>query len=96
MASAPAENTPQLSHVHVFWKKNIFPLDVVRFLGGTEEGQPGGPRGAGARVSCTLAVFYNQRERDRGREKATGVLLLLLCFFMYTEYTTQGSRFRFT
>ena len=45
MASAPAENTPQLSHVNVFWKKNIFPLDVVRFLGGTEEGQPGGPRG---------------------------------------------------
>jgi hypothetical protein len=45
MASAPAENTPQHSHVNVFWKKNIFPLDVVRFLGGTEEGQPGGPRG---------------------------------------------------
>jgi len=45
MASAPAENIPQLSQIDIFLKKNIFHLFVVGFLGSTEEGQPGGPRG---------------------------------------------------
>jgi hypothetical protein len=45
MASAPAEIIPQLSQIDMFLKKKIFPLFVVGFLGGAEEGQPGGPRG---------------------------------------------------
>jgi hypothetical protein len=45
MASAPAENTPQLFQIDIFLKKKGFLLFIAPFLGSTEEGWPEGLRG---------------------------------------------------
>jgi hypothetical protein len=59
MAAERAEILPLLLHFDVFRKKNIFPLDVIGLLGGTEGGGPREAKGRAVEFPVSW-VFLNQ------------------------------------